>query len=65
MVLQATHDLRKVSLWLGHSDIQTTEVYLRADPTENLETLEAILPPELKPGRFRPPDRLIALLERS
>jgi len=35
-VLQATHDIRKVSLWLGHADIQTTEVYLHADPTEKL-----------------------------
>jgi integrase/recombinase XerD len=40
MVLQATKDLRKVSLWLGHAQMQTTEVYLRADPTEKLETIE-------------------------
>ena len=33
LVLQATGDIRKVALWLGHDDIQTTEVYLRADPT--------------------------------
>jgi integrase/recombinase XerD len=26
MILQATGDLRKVSLWLGHADMQTTEV---------------------------------------
>ena len=32
-ILQATKDLRKVSLWLGHSSVQTTEVYTRADPT--------------------------------
>jgi integrase/recombinase XerD len=30
MILQATGDLRKVSLWLGHAAMQTTEVYLRA-----------------------------------
>ena len=36
LVLQATGDIRKVALWLGHDDIQTTEVYLRADPTEKL-----------------------------
>jgi site-specific recombinase XerC len=33
LVLQATGDIRKVALWLGHDDIQTTEVYLRADPS--------------------------------
>lgn len=64
-VLRATHDIRKVSLWLGHADLQTTQVYLRADPTENLQTMDAILPPELRPGRFRPPDRLLALLRGS
>ena len=29
--LQATGDVRKVSLWLGHASIQSTEIYLRAD----------------------------------
>jgi integrase/recombinase XerD len=62
LVLQATGDLRKVSLWLGHSTIQTTEIYLRADPTEKLEAIEAIVPPKLKRGQFRPPDKLIAAL---
>ena len=32
MIYQATGDLRKVSLWLGHADMQATEVYVRADP---------------------------------
>src|SRR5580700_746823 len=31
--LQATGDIRKVALWLGHASLQSTEVYLRADPT--------------------------------
>jgi len=62
LVLQATGDIRKVALWLGHEDIQTTEVYLRADPTEKLEALEAVVPPTLKRGEFRVPDKLIALL---
>ena len=63
IVLQATQDIRKVSLWLGHSDLTTTEVYVRADPTEKLEAIEAILPPSLRKGTFRPPDKLLALLK--
>ena len=63
MILQATGDLRKVSLWLGHADIQTTEVYLRADPTEKLEALEAVMPPALRRGQFTVPDKLIASLQ--
>ena len=65
MVLRATGDIRKVSLWLGHADIQTTEVYLRADPTEKLDAMGAVVPPSLKRGRFRAPDRLIASLRNA
>jgi integrase/recombinase XerD len=60
--LQATRDVRKVSLWLGHASLQSTEVYLRADPTEKLEALNAMTPPTLKPGCFRAPDKLLAML---
>src|SRR5208282_89987 len=63
IVLQATQDIRKVSLWLGHSNLTTTEVYVRADPTEKLEAIEAVVPPSLRKGKFRPPDKLLALLK--
>lgn len=62
MTLQGTGDVRKVALWLGHASIQTTEMYLRADPTAKLEALSAVVPPGLRKGNFRPPDKLIALL---
>ena len=62
IMLQATHDIRKVALWLGHADIRTTEVYLRMDPSEELEAVEAVVPPELRRGRFKAPDALIASL---
>ena len=29
-ILQATGDIRKVSLWLGHASMQSTEIYLRS-----------------------------------
>jgi site-specific recombinase XerD len=60
--LQATRDMRKVALWLGHASTQTTDVYLQADPTEKLEALAVMKAPALRPGKFRPPDRLIAAL---
>ena len=62
IMLQATRDIRRVALWLGHADVSTTEVYLRIDPTEKLEAIEAVLPPELRRGRFKAPDALIASL---
>lgn len=60
MIYQATGDLRKVALWLGHANMQTAEIYLRADPTEKLDAIEAVLPPALRRGQFSVPDRLIA-----
>ena len=60
--LQATRDIRKVAMWLGHSSLKSTEVYLRADPTEKLNTIERALPPELRRGEFRVEDTLIAWL---
>lgn len=61
-MLQATRDIRKVALWLGHADIRTTEIYLRVDPTEKLEAVEAVIPLALRRGRFKAPDALIASL---
>ena len=61
-VLQATKDLRKVSLWLGHAHMQTTEMYTRADPSVKLEALEAMIAPTLRSGRFKATDNLIASL---
>lgn len=63
MMLQATGDLRKVSLWLGHAQMQTTEIYLRMDPTEKIDAIEKVTPPSLKRGRFTVPDKLIAALQ--
>jgi integrase/recombinase XerD len=65
MILQATGDLRKVALWLGHSDIQTTQMYVRVDPTEKLDALIAVVPPSLVPGHFKVPDALIAMLKST
>ena len=63
VTLKATRDMRKVALWLGHSSIQSTEIYTRVDPSEKLEAIEALTPPVLRRGRFRPPDKLLQLLK--
>ncbi len=62
-VLQATKDLRKVSLWLGHANMTTTEMYTRADPSVKLEALESMIAPRLRSGRFKATDQLIASLK--
>ena len=65
IVLQATQDIRKVSLWLGHAALASTEIYTRGDPTEKLEAIEAIVPPHLRKGPLRPPDPANPLLNRQ
>ena len=62
--LEATGDIRKVSLWLGHASIQSTEIYLRADPVGKLGILSGNQPPAIARGRFKDaPDRLLAILQ--
>ena len=62
ITLQATGDIRKVAMWLGHSSLRSTEIYLRADPTEKLNAIEKALPPDLRRGTFPVEDKLIAWL---
>jgi integrase/recombinase XerD len=64
VILQATQDIRKVSLWLGHATLTTTEIYTCGDPTEKLAAMESVVPPHLRRGAFQLSDRLIALLRR-
>ena len=61
--LEATGDIRKVSLWLGHASIKSAEAYLRMDPVEKLEILAARPPPSIVKGSFPgATDRLLAVL---
>ena len=55
-----------MSLWLGHANMQTTEMYTRVDSSIKLEMLKAATAPKLRSGRFRASDKLIAsLTDRS
>ena len=61
--LEATQDIRKVSMWLGHASLQTTEIYLRVDAIEKLGILSVNVPPQVKRGNFKHrPDQLMAML---
>ena len=50
--LEATGDIRKVSLSLGHQSLQTTEMHLRTDPAEKLDMFSERRSPSLGKGRF-------------
>jgi site-specific recombinase XerD len=56
-------DVTVIALWLGHSQVSTTNVYLHADMNQKEQAIARITPLASKPGRYRAPDALIAFLE--
>ena len=56
-------DSAVIALWLGHADTRSTDAYLHADMTIKERALARTTPPTMKPGRYRPPDSLLAFLE--
>lgn len=61
-LLHANVDTTVIALWLGHVDVRSTQVYLHADITIKERALAAMTS-TAPPGRYRPPDRLLAFLE--
>lgn len=62
-LLLAGNDITVIALWLGHEQISTTTIYLHADMTHKQQAIDRTKPLAAKPGRYRPPDALIAFLE--
>jgi integrase/recombinase XerD len=62
-LLHSHVDIAVIALWLGHESTQTTsEFYLHADMALKEQALARTTPPNTKPGRYRPPDELLAFL---
>jgi integrase/recombinase XerD len=62
-LLHAGVDTSVIALWLGHESPQSTQHYLHADLTLKQRALARTAPPNTTPGRYRPPDALLAFLE--
>src|SRR6266511_4103912 len=61
---QAGVDISTIALWLGHESIATSQIYLHADLALKERALSRTTPPAVTPpGRYRPPDPLLAFLE--
>jgi site-specific recombinase XerD len=56
-------DLSVIALWLGHESVETTQIYLHADMELKEKALARTKSGDPKPGRYRPPDPLLAFLE--
>ena len=63
-LLHAGIDTASIALWLGHANIQTTQIYLHADLELKRRALDR-LPPldERPPARYQASDALIAFLK--
>ena len=62
-LLHAGIDTSVIALWLGHEQIETTQIYLHADMALKEAALARTTPPDTPPGRYQPPDKLLAFLE--
>ena len=66
LAYESVGDIRKVSIWLGHASVQSTEIYVRADPLEKLDILAARRPPSIRKGVFIDTrDRLMRILNED
>jgi site-specific recombinase XerD len=62
-LLQAGVDTSVIALWLGHAGVRSTDAYLHADITIKEKALALTTPAAARPGRYRPPDKVLAFLE--
>jgi len=62
-LLQNGVDRSVIALWLGHESVETTQMYLHADMRLKEQALSRTKPLKVRPGRYRPTDKLLAFLE--
>ena len=52
-----------IALWLGHENVETTQIYIHADMRMKEKALARVAAPATPSSRFRPDDKLLAFLE--
>jgi integrase/recombinase XerD len=62
-LLQNGVDRSVIALWLGHESVETTQMYLHADMRLKEQALARTKALKVRPGRYRPTDKLLAFLE--
>lgn len=63
-LLQAGVDRSVIALWLGHEQVETTQIYLHADLSIKERALARTAPLAAQsPTRYRPDDKLLAFLQ--
>lgn len=56
-------DRSVIALWLGHESVETTQIYTHANLEIKEKALAKTTPLNVRPGRYRPDDELLAFLQ--
>jgi len=64
-LLKAGIDTTVIALWLGHEQVETTQVYVHADLAIKEQALARTAGVDAKPGRYRPPAPLLPSCRHS
>jgi integrase/recombinase XerD len=62
-LLSAGIDVSVIALWMGHENIATCQVYIHADLALKERALARTAPQDAPPGRYQPPDAVLAFLD--
>lgn len=62
-LLQSGVDITVIALWLGHESPATTHTYIEADLEMKQRAMQALAPPNVRPGRYRPTDKVLEFLQ--
>jgi integrase/recombinase XerD len=62
-LLTAGVDTSVIALWMGHENTATTQVYIHADLALKERAIARTAPQDATPGRYQPPDDILAFLD--
>jgi integrase/recombinase XerD len=62
-LLQSGVSATVIALWLGHEQVSTSDIYFHADMEQKERAIAKVQALDTKPGRYCPPDELLAFLE--
>jgi site-specific recombinase XerD len=62
-LLEAGVDRAVISMWLGHEQPDTTQVYFHASRALKEKALAKTIPSKVRPARYKPDDELLAFLK--
>jgi len=62
-LLRSGVDISVIALWMGHADLSTVQQYIHADLALKEQALARTKPKDAPPGRYQPPDTVLAFLD--